>query len=143
MHAEPQPSTTKLTGGGRNVLVCRADGFIQLYQAASNIIPDLKSRIIPMFATQLLTINFLMKLVGTVRIEKVTNLQGRSGILTYEDALGITAHHLTSLLLHAVLSKLFIADSLTDKMLITFDRNRPSDCLEATCRWKRRSRRKA
>ena len=32
---------------------------------------------------------------------------------------------------------LFVADGLTDKMLITFDSNGPKDCLDYSCHWSR------
>lgn len=38
---------------------------------------------------------------------------------------------------------LFVADGLTDKMLITFDSNGPKDCLDYCCRWSRRSGKRA
>lgn len=109
-------------------LVSLAEGFIHLFQAAGKIFLDMMTGLIPMLICLLLAINFLMKLVGTVRMEKVAALLGRSRILTYgvlpvlgwffmsspgaltlgkllpekskpgyEDALGTTAHPLTSL----------------------------------------------
>lgn len=109
-------------------LVSTAEGFIHLFQAAGKIFLDMMTGLIPMLICLLLAINFLMKLVGTIRMEKVAALLGRSRILTYgvlpvlgwffmsspgaltlgkllpekskpgyEDALGTTAHPLTSL----------------------------------------------
>lgn len=120
-------------------LVSLAEGFIHLFQAAGKIFLDMMTGLIPMLICLLLAINFLMKLVGTVRMEKVATLLGRSRILTYgvlpvlgwffmsspgaltlgkllpekskpgyEDALGTTAHPLTSLFPHVVPSELFV-----------------------------------
>lgn len=119
--------------------VSLAEGFIHLFQAAGKIFLDMMTGLIPMLICLLLAINFLMKLVGTVRMEKVAALLGRSRILTYgvlpvlgwffmsspgaltlgkllpekskpgyEDALGTTAHPLTSLFPHVVPSELFV-----------------------------------
>ncbi|STV24252.1 PTS system glucitol/sorbitol-specific transporter subunit IIC [Klebsiella pneumoniae] len=120
-------------------LVSLAEGFIHLFQAAGKIFLDMMTGLIPMLICLLLAINFLMKLVGIVRMEKVAALLGRSRILTYgvlpvlgwffmsspgaltlgkllpekskpgyEDALGTTAHPLTSLFPHVVPSELFV-----------------------------------
>lgn len=120
-------------------LVSLAEGFIHLFHAAGKIFLDMMTGLIPMLICLLLAINFLMKLVGTVRMEKVAVLLGRSRILTYgvlpvlgwffmsspgaltlgkllpekskpgyEDALGTTAHPLTSLFPHVVPSELFV-----------------------------------
>ena len=64
-------------------LVSLAEGFIHLFQAAGKIFLDMMTGLIPMLICLLLAINFLMKLVGTVRMEKVAALLGRSRILTY------------------------------------------------------------
>ena len=64
-------------------LVFLAEGFIHLFQAAGKIFLDMMTGLIPMLICLLLAINFLMKLVGTVRMEKVAALLGRSRILTY------------------------------------------------------------
>ncbi|EAW0643272.1 PTS sorbitol transporter subunit IIC [Salmonella enterica] len=64
-------------------LVSLAEGFIHQFQAAGKIFLDMMTGLIPMLITLLLAINFLMKLVGTVRMEKVAALLGRSRILTY------------------------------------------------------------
>ncbi len=60
-----------------------AEGFIHLFRAAGKIFLDMMTGLIPMLICLLLAINFLMKLVGTVRMEKVAALLGRSRILTY------------------------------------------------------------
>lgn len=139
MHTEPQPNTITLSTGGRHVSGLLAEGFIHLFRAAGKIFLDMMTGLIPMLICLLLAINFLMKLVGTVRMEKVAALLGRSRILTYgvlpvlgwffmsspgaltlgkllpekskpgyEDALGTTAHPLTSLFPHVVPSELFV-----------------------------------
>lgn len=64
-------------------LVSLAEGFIHLFQAAGKIFLDMMTGLIPMLICLLLAINFLMKLVGTVQMEKVAALLGRSRILTY------------------------------------------------------------
>lgn len=64
-------------------LVSLAEGFIHLFQAAGKIFLDMMTGLIPMLICLLLAINFLMKLVGTIRMEKVAILLGRSRILTY------------------------------------------------------------
>ncbi len=64
-------------------LVSLAEGFIHLFQAAGKIFLDMITGLIPMLICLLLAINFLMKLVGSVRMEKVAALLGRSRILTY------------------------------------------------------------
>ena len=64
-------------------LVSLAEGFIHLFQAAGKIFLDMMTGLIPMLICLLLAINFLMKLVGTVRMEKVAAPLGRSRILTY------------------------------------------------------------
>jgi PTS system glucitol/sorbitol-specific IIC component len=120
-------------------LVSLAEGFIHLFQAAGKIFLDMMSGTIPMLIALLLAINFLMKLIGQARMERVAALLGRSRILTYgvlpvlgwffmsspgaltlgkllpekskpgyEDALGTTAHPLTSLFPHVVPSELFV-----------------------------------
>lgn len=106
-------------------LVSLAEGFIHLFQAAGKIFLDMMTGLIPMLICLLLAINFLMKLVGTIRMEKVAALLGwffmsSPGALTlgkllpekskpgYEDALGTTAHPLTSLFPHVVPSELFV-----------------------------------
>ncbi len=120
-------------------LVTLAESFINIFQLAGKVFLDMMSGIIPMLICLLLAINFLMKLVGQQRMERVATLFGRSRILTYgllpilgwffmsspgaltlgkllpekskpgyEDALGTTAHPLTSLFPHVVPSELFI-----------------------------------
>ena len=120
-------------------IISLAEGFIHLFQAAGKIFLDMMSGIIPMLITLLLAINFLMKLTGEARMQRVAALFGRSRILTYgvlpvlgwffmsspgaltlgkllpekskpgyEDALGTTAHPLTSLFPHVVPSELFV-----------------------------------
>lgn len=64
-------------------LISLAEGFIHLFQAAGNVFLDMMTGLIPMLITPLLAINFLMKLVDTVRMEEVATLLGRSRILTY------------------------------------------------------------
>ena len=64
-------------------LVSLAEGFIHLFQTAGKIFHDMMAGLIPMLICLLLAINFLMKLVGTVRMEKVAALLGRSRPLTY------------------------------------------------------------
>lgn len=64
-------------------LVSPAEGFIHLFRAAGKIFLDMMTGLIPMLICLLLVINFLMKLVGTIRMEKVAALLGRSRILTY------------------------------------------------------------
>ena len=104
--------------------VSLAEAFIHVFQVAGKIFLDMMTGLIPMLICLLLAINFLMKLVGTVRMEKVAALLGRSRILTYgvlpvlgwffmsrpgyEDALGTPAHPLTSLFPHVVPSELFV-----------------------------------
>lgn len=83
MHTEPQPCTIALSTGGRHVSGLPAEGFIHLFRAAGKIFLDMMTGLIPMLICLLLAINFLMKLVGTVRIEKIAALLGRSRILTY------------------------------------------------------------
>ncbi|MDV0364103.1 PTS glucitol/sorbitol transporter subunit IIC [Klebsiella michiganensis] len=63
--------------------VSLAEAFIHVFQAAGKIFLDMMTGLIPMLICLLLAINFLMKLVGTVRMEKVATLLGRSRILTY------------------------------------------------------------
>jgi PTS system glucitol/sorbitol-specific IIC component len=120
-------------------LISLAEAFIHLFQSAGKIFLGMLTGIIPMLIALLLAINFLMKLVGQTRMERVAALFGRSRILTYgvlpslgwffmsspgaltlgkllpekskpgyEDALGTTAHPLTSLFPHVVPSELFI-----------------------------------
>ncbi|TZE98857.1 PTS sorbitol transporter subunit IIC, partial [Salmonella enterica subsp. enterica serovar Typhimurium] len=60
-----------------------AEGLIHLFHAAAKIFLDMTTRLIPMLICLLLVITFLMKLVGTVRLEKFAALLGRSRILTY------------------------------------------------------------
>lgn len=83
MHTEPQPCTIAPLAGGRHVSGLPAEGFIHLFRAAGKIFLDMMTGLIPMLICLLLAINFLMKLVGTVRMEKVAALLGRSRILTY------------------------------------------------------------
>jgi PTS system glucitol/sorbitol-specific IIC component len=64
-------------------LISLTEGFIHLFQTAANIFLDMMTVLIPMLITPLLAINFLMKLVDTVRMEEVATLLGRSRILTY------------------------------------------------------------
>ncbi|WP_049121200.1 PTS glucitol/sorbitol transporter subunit IIC, partial [Klebsiella oxytoca] len=63
--------------------VSLAEAFIHVFQTAGKIFLDMMTGLIPMLICLLLAINFLMKLVGTVRMEKVAALLGRSRILTY------------------------------------------------------------
>lgn len=63
--------------------VSLAEAFIHVFQVAGKIFLDMMTGLIPMLICLLLAINFLMKLVGTVRMEKVAALLGRSRILTY------------------------------------------------------------
>ena len=63
--------------------VSLAEAFIHVFQVAGKIFLDMMTGLIPMLICLLLAINFLMKLVGTVRMEKVAPLLGRSRILTY------------------------------------------------------------
>ncbi|GHL48379.1 hypothetical protein ECZU29_32290 [Escherichia coli] len=62
--------------------VSLAEAFIHVFQVAGKIFLDMMTGLIPMLICLLLAINFLMKLVGTVRMEKVAALLGRSRILT-------------------------------------------------------------
>ncbi|HFK2179896.1 TPA: PTS glucitol/sorbitol transporter subunit IIC, partial [Escherichia coli] len=51
--------------------VSLAEAFIHVFQVAGKIFLDMMTGLIPMLICLLLAINFLMKLVGTVRMEKV------------------------------------------------------------------------
>ena len=64
-------------------LVTLAESFINIFQLAGKVFLDMMSGIIPMLICLLLAINFLMKLVGQQRMERVATLFGRSRILTY------------------------------------------------------------
>lgn len=57
--------------------VSLAEAFIHVFQVAGKIFLDMMTGLIPMLICLLLAINFLMKLVGTVRMEKVAALLGR------------------------------------------------------------------
>lgn len=58
--------------------VSLAEAFIHVFQTAGKIFLDMMTGLIPMLICLLLAINFLMKLVGTIRMEKVAALLGRS-----------------------------------------------------------------
>ena len=64
-------------------LVTLAESFIDIFQLAGKVFLDMMRGIIPMLICLLLAINFLMKLVGQQRMERVATLLGRSRILTY------------------------------------------------------------
>lgn len=60
-----------------------AEGFIHLFQSAGKIFSGMIVSTIPMLITLILTVNFIMKLIGQQRMEKVATLMGKSKILTY------------------------------------------------------------
>ncbi|EDW4373876.1 PTS sorbitol transporter subunit IIC [Salmonella enterica subsp. diarizonae] len=60
-----------------------AKSFVEFFKAAGDTFLDMITSIIPMLMTLLLVVNFLMKLVGEKRIEKLATLLGKYRILTY------------------------------------------------------------
>ncbi len=65
------------------MIVELAEQFINLFRSSGKIFSDMVTGTIPMLITLILTVNFIMKLVGEKRMEKFAGVMGRSKILTY------------------------------------------------------------